>query len=328
MNIIFRVDSSLQIGTGHLMRCLTLAKRYKQQAAVYFIMRDLEGNLSELIKENGFEIISLPKTKHDDSLQGYEKWLTVKQTIDVQQTINAVINLLPIDLLVIDHYAIDEVWERKFRPYVAKIMVIDDLANRKHDCDILLDQNFYLNKDKRYRGLVPESCELLLGFEYALLREEFYEIKKHLRKRDGIVRNILVFYGGSDLTNETMKALCAVTVLNRTDIQINVVVGASNPHKVEIEKLCAKYSYIQYHCQVDNMAEFMNQADLMLGAGGSTTWERLYLELPAIVTAIADNQIQICEDCAKQGYIDYLGRSEVVEWNDIYAALLVHMGEK
>ena len=203
-------------------------------------------------------------------------------------------------------------------------MVIDDLANRQHDCDILLDQNFYLNKESRYQGLVPEHCQLLLGPKYALLREEFFQVRKSMRVRDGQLRNILVFYGGVDATDETSKAIQALQNLRDTgvlhDVQVTVVVGASNERKEDIAGRC-KQAGFRYLCQVSNMADLMAEADLMLGAGGSTTWERCFLGLPAIVTAIAENQVQICEDCAKEGLIFYLGYWDKVRQADICKAI-------
>ena len=206
-------------------------------------------------------------------------------------------------------------------------MVIDDLANRRHDCDILLDQNFYLNKDARYAGVVPEHCKMLLGPEHALLREEFYEAKKHLRKRDGTIKNILVFYGGSDLTNETEKAIKALVKLHDEGYTFtaDVITGVSNSLREKIKHLCSKYHFFHYYCQVNNMAEFMNKADLMLGAGGSTTWERLYMELPTLVTAVAENQIQGCRDCSQTGLIDYIGESEKVTVDVIVNALFAQL---
>ena len=230
-------------------------------------------------------------------------------------------------MLIVDSYALDEQWELMLRPYCGEIMVIDDLANRKHDCDILLDQNFYFNKDVRYAGLVPEHCKMLLGPEHALLREEFYEAKKHLRKRDGNIKNILVFYGGSDLTNETEKAIKALVQLHDEgyNFTADVITGVSNSRREKIKNLCSKYHFFHYDCQVSNMAEFMNKADLMLGAGGSTTWERLYMELPTLVTAVAENQIQGCRDCSQAGLIDYLGESEKVTVDVIVNALFAQL---
>ncbi len=319
MKIAFRVDSSEQIGSGHLMRCLTLAKRWRNEknAEIHFISRDLPGNLMPLIKEADFILHELPVHDTGKSLSGYAAWLTVPQELDAEETVTALAPLGRFNCLVIDHYALDITWESILRPQTDTIFVIDDLANRKHDCDILLDQNYYLDMTARYQGLVPDYCELRLGPTYALLREEFYETKKHLRQRNGKIHNIFVFYGGSDLTNETMKALTALTELSLPGVTADVVVGQSNPHKEDIEDFCALHDFLRFHCQVSNMAIIMNQADLALGAGGTTTWERLYLELPSIVTAIAKNQVKICEDCASANLIEYLGYANKVTVNHI-----------
>ena len=205
------------------------------------------------------------------------------------------------------------------------IFVIDDLANRKHDCDILLDQNFYLNKDERYKGLVPKHCKLLLGPQYALLRDEFYEAKGKMKSRGGKLNNILVFYGGVDTTDETSKAIKALRRLKANgelpDVEITIVVGGSNARKDDIDIFCQKAGF-KYLCQVNNMAELMAEADLMLGAGGTTTWERCFLTLPSIVTAVAENQFQICEDCATAGILYYLGHWDKVAMDDIYQAII------
>lgn len=310
MIAVFRVDASTQIGSGHVMRCLTLAQKLKKekQAKVYFVMRLLEGNLIKLVMDNGFIVLSLPEASVNNDLQGYAKWLTVTQKQDAKDTIDVIKELQNIDLLVVDSYAIDYIWENELRPYVKQIMVIDDLANRKHNCDILLDQNFYLNKEERYKGLVPENCKLYLGPKFALLREEFYKVKENLRERDGNIKNILVFFGGSDLTNETEKAIKAIKLLNKPDITVNVVVGKGNKNKEKIKKLCEQNPQFKFYCQVDNMAELMNKADLAIGAGGTAIWELLYLEVPNIVIATAENQIEVCENLRTIGRITYIGK--------------------
>ena len=329
--MVFRADASSLIGSGHVMRCLTLAHRLRkeQDAKVVFIMRKLSGNLIDVVRKQGFDVLVLPPADHDYELEDYGLWLTVPMKLDAQQTIEVLQHYLQengcdvVDRLIVDSYALDEQWELMLRPYCRKIMVIDDLANRRHDCDILLDQNFYLNKDIRYVGLVPEHCKMLLGPEHALLREEFYEAKKNLRKRDGNIKNILVFYGGSDLTNETEKAIKALVQLHDEGYSFtaDIITGVSNFRREKIEKICSKYPFFHYYCQVSNMAEFMNKADLMLGAGGSTTWERLYMELPALVTAVAENQVQGCRDCYKAGLINYLGEVANVTISTIIAAI-------
>lgn len=312
MNIVFRVDASAQIGSGHVMRCLTLAKRYRREGhTVFFVMRALPSNLVSYAEGEGFPVHALPHVASQQTHTGYLAWLTVTQEQDAQETAEVLRVCGQIDRLVIDHYALDAVWENICRPLVHEIMVIDDLANRRHNCDILLDQNFYENASARYMGLVPDHCRLLLGPQHALLRDEFYEIKP--RRRTGALHNILVFYGGSDLTDETSKALRALSRMSLPGVTVNVVVGAGNPHKEEVRALCAAMPRVRYHCQVENMAELMSVADLALGAGGTSMWERLALGLPAIVTAIADNQLDSCGNCAAAGLIDYLGRAEDVD---------------
>ena len=328
MLVVIRVDSSSVIGSGHLMRCLTLACQLRKQhnAEICFICRDLDGNLSRLVEDAGFKLLLLPRGEKNTSLSGYEAWLTVPEIVDAKETYTVIERLgKKVDRLVVDSYAITAAWERKLRPLVNEIFVIDDLANRPHDCDILLDQNEYLDKETRYKGLVPDKCKLLLGYKHVLLREEFYEAKKTLRKRDGRVKNILVFYGGSDPTNETMKAVNALSGINLSGITVNVIVGGANTHKDQVADFCKKHKGFHYFCQVNNMAEMMAQADLALGAGGSATWERLFLELPAIVTTIAENQEQIARDCQQQGLIYYLGKAEEVDKEVIADAVCKYM---
>ena len=280
--------------------------------------------MANLVKQQGFELHMLPVAEQDDTLTGYGKWLTVTQEQDAAETVAVLKKLAKINRVVVDSYAIDETWEKIVRPNVGEIFVIDDLANRKHDCNTLLDQNFYLNKEGRYKGLVPENCQLMLGPQYALLRDEFYQARESIKYSEGHLHNILVFYGGVDATDETSKAIQALMWLKSNgelpDAVITIVVGASNVRKNDVAALCHKAGF-KYLCQVSNMAELMAEADLMLGAGGSTTWERCFWGLPAIVTAVAENQFQICEDCATAGLIHYLGHWDEVAVDDICQAI-------
>lgn len=319
MKVVFRVDSSSKVGSGHLMRCLTLAQKLKKEknAEVYFLMRNLEGNLIDLVNAKGFTSYVLPKMEDNISLHGYEEWLTVSQELDAEQSINIIKVIGDIDLIVIDSYAIDILWEKQIRPFVKQIMVIDDLANRKHDCDILLDQNLYEDMLTRYDGLVPSRCKMCLGPQYVLLREEFYNTKRNLRERDGSINDILIFFGGVDATNETEKTLQAIELLELEDVNVNVVVGNSNVYKDKIKEHCAVHENWHYYCQVNNIAELMAKADLAIGAGGTTTWERCFLGLPAIVVAVAENQIKVAEVCASRGIVLYLGTSAVVTVSSI-----------
>ncbi len=322
MRVVIRVDASTVIGSGHVMRCLTLAERLRDErrAEVVFISRELPGHMMALVRERGFAVAELPQVEPESGLTGYAAWLTVRQAVDAKDTRAALRGMTePIDWLVVDSYAIDECWERALRPHVRHIFVIDDLANRKHDCDVLLDQNFHLQAEHRYAGLVPAHCRLLEGPQYALLRREFYTARRQLRLRvrTGEIRQLLVFYGGADRTDETSKAIRALQRLRQEPgwaFRAVVVVGRSNAQREAVRQLCDGVAWLTYHCQVDNMAALMAASDLMLSAGGTTTWERCYLGLPALVTAVADNQLPGCADCAAVGVQTYVGRAaEVTE---------------
>ncbi|WP_252312055.1 UDP-2,4-diacetamido-2,4,6-trideoxy-beta-L-altropyranose hydrolase [Sinobaca sp. H24] len=313
---VIRVDASIEIGTGHVMRCLTLAEELDDNSYdITFITSDHEGHLADFIQSKGFQVIKLKKSSKENSIKEelqHSDWLGTSQEVDARDVLHAIADFTTIDLMVVDHYAIDYRWELIIKGRAKKIFVIDDLADRYHHCDILLDQNFYLDMEKRYEGLVVKHCTLMLGPKYALLRREFKEAREKLRVRSGEVKRILVFFGGSDPTNETTKAVKAIEKLNRQDISIDVVVGASNPNKDQVETLVNKFPNMIYHCQVSNIAELMLNADLAIGAGGSTTWERCYLGLPAITIGVAYNQMEILRAVEKSGAIINLGYSSHV----------------
>ena len=194
------------------------------------------------------------------------------------------------------------------RPFCHKLMVIDDLA-RPHSCDLLLDQNLFEKDDDRYAGHIPPSSLRLLGPRYALLREEFVRARESLRERDGHIRRLFVFFGGSDPTNETEKALHAVNLLRPMSMEVDVVLGEANPHRKELQQACASLPGTRCHVQTPHMAELMAAADLSLGAGGSATWERCFLGLPSITVVTADNQEETTSAVARTGAIRYAGRS-------------------
>jgi len=326
-NLIIRTDASVQIGTGHVMRCLTLADELRGRGAVIvFACREFDGNLCDYIEEKGYVVYRLPVSNEQEyNIEGNLKhaaWLGADWQTDAMQVEKIIKDLdTPPDWLVVDHYALDERWERYLRPYVKKIMVIDDLADRPHNCNLLLDQNFYENLESRYDGLVPAWCKKLLGPKYALLRPEFREARKNLRKRDGQVRRIMIFFGGSDPTNETAKVLEAICMLNRPDIAVDVIVGALNPHRKVIEQIASDMPNCTCHFNVEDMAALMAGTDLAVGAGGITVWERCVLGLPSMVITVAENQEKTVADMAVSGYLLFLGRSEAVSVDSLYHAL-------
>ncbi|MGM8366482.1 UDP-2,4-diacetamido-2,4,6-trideoxy-beta-L-altropyranose hydrolase [Virgibacillus sp. W0181] len=317
MNICFRVDSSTKIGSGHVIRCLTLAEELKENSHnVYFICRAHQGNLNQKILEKGFQLYNLEDLAQNMPVSDqprHASWLGVTQAQDSIETQKALQSIeIQFDWIIVDHYALDEAWEKEIRVKIPNIMVIDDIADREHDCDILLDQNYYQNANSRYKNLVPSNCKLLLGPKYALLRDEFVELhnKQKEKKKHSTA---LVFYGGSDPTNETMKALKAI---KGKEITTHVVVGPSNPNK-DLIKEHRNNENVIFHYNINYMAKLMHEVDFAICAGGSTTWERYCLGTPAILTAIAYNQIEVCENVHKLGIDHYIGEHDTITQHTI-----------
>jgi UDP-2,4-diacetamido-2,4,6-trideoxy-beta-L-altropyranose hydrolase len=306
MRVLFRADASVEIGTGHVMRCATLANALRELGAeVAFACRSLPGDLRDWLQQNGYATLVI----HGE---------TEAENADISRLIHPWQGEQPIDCLVVDHYGLDAAWERSMRPRCHRILVIDDLANRAHDCDILLDQNVLDARSTRYQPWVPSQCQPLLGPRFALLRPEFRQVRANLigppshanAKHAGAPTRVLIFFGGSDPTQECFKALEALHQLSsKTALQVDLVAGASNPKFTALQQRCQDFPQVRLHQQVSAMAELMAQADITLGAGGTTTWERLCLGLPGIIIAVAENQVEISRNLAQQDYHIYLGES-------------------
>lgn len=306
-NLFIRVDAGIQIGDGHFLRCLTLVKGLKKKFnQITFISNQLPRHFSKTIKKNNFKIIKIDGYSY---IQGEKLGRKIKTQLiqkDLIQTKKIIEkNKKSSNWLIIDHYGIDHIWEKKFRKNVEKIIVIDDLANRKHNCDILIDQNFYEKMEKRYSELIPSFCKQFLGPKFTLLRPEFLKARKNLKRKNELKR-ILISFGGSDPSNETTKALSAIIYLGKK-YKIDVIVGTNNPNKKQIMNLCSKIPFCDFYEQVTNISKYMKKADLAIGAGGSTTWERCCLGLPTIVTSLSKDQKKTTEDLSKIGCVINLG---------------------
>lgn len=310
MNIAFRTDATNQIGTGHFMRCLTLADELKRKGAhICFVGNKLPAHLSDMLNSSGFEYMPLHVDTVQESIDelAHANWLGTSQAQDAQATIQALADHVW-DWVVVDHYALDKRWESAARTNAKQIMVIDDLADRQHDCDVLLDQNFYADMQTRYVAKVPVHCQLLLGPRYALLRNEFRKLREQIKPRTGQVKRILVFFGGVDSDNYTSLAIEALTSISDA-LHVDVVIGEQHPYREQIQNACLAHGY---GCQVQTtrMAELMADADLAIGAGGSASWERCCLGLPALLVALAENQVDIAKALDSIGACIYIGTKE------------------
>lgn len=319
--IALRVDASIAIGTGHFMRCLTLADELKKQGAhTCFISRHIPEHLRALLTTKGHEF--RPLNSRQETANGdlsHAEWLGTTQEGDAHDSIGA-LSGQHWDWLIVDHYALDARWETRLRHSAQKVLVIDDIADRQHDCDVLLDQNLYEDMNARYAGKVPDECLLLLGPRYALLREEFRKLRGQVDPRRGSVKRILIFFGGVDAGNYTAHAIQSLAEIGVTELQVDVVIGAQHPCRESIEASCRFHDFA-CHVQTGRMAELMATADLSIGAGGSTTWERCCLGLPALVIGTADNQREQIRDAALEGLL----YSTVVNGDELHLAIRHHV---
>ena len=326
LRVVVRTDASLAIGTGHVMRCLTLASALREQgAAVFFVCREHDGHLCDLIETRGFSVSRLPSA-HLDNQGEHSSTYVVRSASsweeDARQTQIAIDALaLKPDWLVVDHYDIDEQWEGALRTSAHSIMVIDDLADRAHDCDLLLDQNLVGQLSTRYVNKVLPTCAVLLGLKYALLQPIYGELHDRVSLRHGSIRRILVFMGGADHDNLTGRMLSACLSLDRSDINIDVVIPFGSNCEGAIREQASGHANVHLYRDLPTLAPLMAQADLAIGAAGTTSWERLCLGLPTLVITVAEHQLPIADEQHRQGLIRKLGHQDQVTESAVKQAL-------
>jgi UDP-2,4-diacetamido-2,4,6-trideoxy-beta-L-altropyranose hydrolase len=298
MYIVFRTDASIQIGTGHVMRCLTLAQALRECGArCSFICRAHTGNLIDLIRQRGFMVHEL-RCDHgwatQENTPPHAGWLGADWQADAEQS-KVIARKTAIDWLIVDHYALDRRWELAMRANCRYIMAIDDLADRTHDCDLLLDQNLG-RKSEDYRSLIDSKVKSLIGPNYALLRPEFSALRAkslHRRQNKPPLRNLIVSMGGVDKDNFTGRVLAGLQACTLpADLRVKVVLGPLAPWLKQVQ---AQATLIT--CKTDvlvgvkDMAHLMAESDLAIGAAGGTAWERCSLGLPSLVLVQAQNQL-------------------------------------
>lgn len=310
MKVIFRADASIDIGTGHVMRCLVLADALaKNNADCQFICRDHDGNLIEFIRSRGYIVHTLNQEKvaveANESQPGlaHQHWLGATQMQDVEACASILAGQNA-DWLIVDHYALDALWERALAPHFQMIMVIDDLADRPHVCNLLLDQT--LGRDvEDYYQLVPAECHLLCGSQYSLLRPEFLSLRRYSlqRRKHPVLRELLITMGGVDKENATGQVLTALrTCPLPKECRINIVMGVTSPWVTEVRSLAKEMPRpTRVLVGVSDMAQLMADSDLAIGAAGATSWERCCLGLPSYMIVLAENQRKIAQELTKTG---------------------------
>ena len=314
---VFRVDASDVIGTGHVIRCMTLAGVLRAHgASVRFVCREHVGNLCALIEHQGFLVTRLPLAEHFRPAEGtaHAHWLGLSWQEDAEQTQAAIASLAAVpDWLIVDHYALDKRWESVLLGSVSALMIIDDLADREHCKGLLLDQNLVDRMGDRYEGKMPAGSALMLGPDFALLQPNYAELHARVGVRKGPINRLFVYFGGADTHDLTGRTLAAFLHLDRSGVVADVVVADDSAHASAIRRLVAGRENVRLHSGLPSLATLMAEADLAIGAGGVATWERLCVGLPALVVTVAENQRAIAEELDRRCLIRYLGHHDRVD---------------
>lgn len=333
--IIFRCDASQNIGSGHVIRCRTLARELKKLGAnIVFLCRKQKGDLIELLKKE-FRVLALPEKQllKCDGFKGrklYESWLGCSEVDDADDCIRklAEADVFNSCWIVVDHYGLSVKWEKRMistlqsSKNTTRLLAIDDLADRYHEADIVLDQNYFgANTDKRYQGLVPSNCLNLVGPHYALLGPEYAQLHQLVPRRTEL-RRVLVFFGGVDPDNLTCRTLEALMHPELKNLAVDVVIGRQSQHLQLAMALANRRQYTSLYTYLPSLAGLIARADLGIGACGSTTWERACLGLPSLVVTIADNQLPVAQALEKSKHLQLLGDRNNVTISKIQSALL------
>ena len=312
MKVAIRVDASKLIGTGHAMRCVALAEGLRKFGAkILFIVRQSDSNFLHSLKELGFrykaldaiEVPYTPSRNCELDLPSCSHWLTVDWRQDAIET-QSILRNKNYDLLIIDHYALDYLWESMLRPHVKNILVIDDLADRQHNCDAILDSTCGRNKAD-YIELSSVNCRFLLGTKYALLRSEFLESRTtslQRRLENNTVGRILVSMGGVDKDNLTETVLELLVKVNLpVNCEVNVVVGSEYSHVKKLRNRFGSFPRkLTIDAGVDDMACKIAEADIGIGSFGVSTWERCCLGLPSINIVVGEHNIRFAKALQKE----------------------------
>ncbi len=282
------------------MRCFALAEVIKNlNFNVYFISKEIKGNIIKNIENDGYKVFTLDSKAIKSPKQRW-KIDAAKTTKIIQRFKNEK------NLLLVDNYELSKMWETSVKPVVDKIIVIDDFSNRSHNCNLFIDQNLHTNTKERNKKN-PKNCKKLLGPKYAMLRKEFVESRRTVKRISGKINRILISFGGSDEKNQTLKVIKKIV---DEKINVDVIVGEPNKNKTKIKKICSRMENFTYYQQPKNIAKIMKKADLAIGAGGIITWERCCLGLPSIVSIVSKNQEDMVNAVSRKGCLINLGKAE------------------
>lgn len=313
MDIAFRVDASPRVGFGHLSRCLALADQLAEQGLMStFVLWNSSEEAVHTVRSRGHRAVSGGLLR--SAKGGWEE--------DVRR-MRAVVDAGRVRCVIVDHYELDRRWEGAIGGALeVPVVAIDGVADRPHACDLLVDPTYSEEAtEDRWSTLISDRTDVMAGAEYALLRPEFQKGLALRGEFDGRVDQIFVGFGGGDDRGATELAVDALSTLGDGGVRATVVVGGANPHAERLRRRCGELPNLEFHCEVDDMAQRMASADLAVGGGGVMMWERAFLRLPAVVVAVADNQVGLAESVATTGAIRFLGAVRDVDVSQLRDAI-------
>jgi UDP-2,4-diacetamido-2,4,6-trideoxy-beta-L-altropyranose hydrolase len=328
LRVIFRTDAAIEIGTGHLMRCLALAAGLRAEGAeCAFLCRDGLAALAQVISDGGHRLIRMTNTDQrrraaDGDRLAHDHWLPGGWQQDLDICLGELTSEPAADWLVVDHYALDRRWEQGMRAAARSIMAIDDLADRVHDCDLLLDQNLVPAMDSRHAGLLPSGCKSLLGPRYALLRSEFSGKGESTRGGNHPEPRLLVMFGGADAGNLTLRTVKVLAHIGWNG-SVDVVAGPLYPAGAALQAAVKTLPDATLHAPARDVAALMHGADLAVGSPGVASLERCACALPSLTISQAKNQEEVGVALAEAGAHWYLGSAEAVTDEELQQALCV-----
>lgn len=302
------------------MRCLSLADELTNRGVAVVFATHAPQGLRNRIASSGHGVIDLGRLDTAAELRPGEAWAGHAQRDDARH-VQDLVGLDP-DIVVVDHYGLDATWESRFRSDSTRVLVLDDLANRRHDADIVSDQNWYGPHTRdRYVGLVDETTELLLGPRYAVLQDAYREVARSTEPKLWPPRRLVVSFGGTDPSGETEKVVAALHQPMFAGLHVDVIVGSSDRSTIDLQSLVDRRPETELHVSVASLAPFLQRADLAIGASGAATWERIAARVPAIVATVSPHQSGVTSALDEHGFSRWIGLTSQTS-ADTYAAVL------
>ncbi|MDX8349288.1 UDP-2,4-diacetamido-2,4,6-trideoxy-beta-L-altropyranose hydrolase [Cognatiyoonia sp. IB215446] len=313
--VAIRADASSLIGTGHIFRSIAIFEGWRDRGvACLFVCSDVPGNMIGGLKAMGFEAVAIPAT--------------TDQVVDATAFCAAVRRWGGADIVWVDHYALDARWENHARTVGGILCVIDDLANRRHSCDLLVDSSHGADERQVYRNLLQNDDSVcLIGTDYVPLRKQFTEHMRIVPDHPSHVKCVLVTLGGNDPVNASTLVLDAIDCPELSQIAFRMTVGSANPRADELLARGDMMPNVSMLYQHHDMVGLMAWADLCIGAGGTTSWERCYMGLPTLGLTLADNQSTFIERLERLGVARHIGWANLISVRDLRAAIVNSVGD-